>query len=170
MRKNTHDYSYINLDKENNNYIDEYSSPELFQRQPIIIQTIDFWALGVLIYKMLTSEFPFDIRIIENIGEKFDDNLGAKLQEAKLQIIEIPVKDEIDNQTKLLLSDLSIVSKYERLGSRENVKRIQGYSFFDEIDWFKLENGEIIPPYDPNLNVNIKKFSKSNFFIIYFYI
>ena len=57
--------------------LSEYSAPECLQSAEIDC-SLDFWSLGVLVYKMLTGDFPFpdnnsilnnDVPIMSNTSE-----------------------------------------------------------------------------------------------------
>lgn len=145
-------YSFNELDlKEKKKYNDEYSSPEQFYSNFDIDQSADFWSLAISIYKMLTSKYPFNICAIFEEFEGFPE-----------KSIEITENAEIDSETKELLSDLLKFHENERLGSRENFSKIKDYLFFNGIDWLKVENGEMNPPFNPNYNVTINYFINQN--------
>ena len=38
-----------------------YMAPEIFDRKVIDGSSIDIWALGVILFKLITSEFPFQV-------------------------------------------------------------------------------------------------------------
>ena len=42
-------------------------------------------------------------------------------------------------------------NKNERLGTKIDNRNIKNEPFFNSIDWYKLENGELNPPINPNL-------------------
>ena len=61
---------------------------------------------------------------------------------------------EISSEAKELILSLLNKDLFKRLGSLKNPKKIKEEPFFREINWEKLENGEIEPPFKP-IVVNI---------------
>ena len=84
-------------------------------------------------YKMLTGRFPFQNKD-SIISEKPD------LDSLKISI-----------ETKYFISELLIKEKFERLGSKQNNKKVREHQFFHDINWLQLENGEIKPPFKPSV-------------------
>ena len=66
---------------------------------------------------------------------------------------EIPNLQElaISNEAKQFISSLLIKDQFKRLGSLKNEANVKEDPFFNEINWRKLENGEIEPPFKPVL-------------------
>ena len=57
-----------------------------------------------------------------------------------------------DNGCSFILSlILNILNHNERLGSRNLKHNIRQHSFFKGFEWDKLENGELIPPFKPDV-------------------
>ena len=119
----------------------EYEPPEGFLEGRIEFSA-DYWKLGISIYKMLTGHFPF-----KNEQSIIDDEI-PHLQEL-----------EISQEAKEILKSLLNKNLFERLGSRKNPRKIKQDLFFKELDWNKLENGQIKPPFKPivvkNFSINI---------------
>jgi len=90
--------------------------------------SIDHWSLGIVIYKCLTGKFPF-------------------LYAESIVNDEIPNLNELDisNEAKQIISGLLNKNRDERL----NLSQIKVHEFFKDIDWLKLEKGEIEPPFKP---------------------
>ena len=53
----------------------------------------------------------------------------------------------ISKEAHELIKELRVANPDERLGS--NNKSLKDHSFFKSIDWKKLENGELEPPFKP---------------------
>jgi serine/threonine protein kinase len=51
-----------------------------------------------------------------------------------------------------LISRLLHKDPEKRLGSRYGIEEIKGHPFFDVIDWDKMANREVVPPYTPMLD------------------
>jgi serine/threonine protein kinase len=88
---------------------------------------------------MLTGEYPFDKdEDVENVNCKMpdpNDKIKAKT-------------NEIDQNACDFVSKLLVKNLQERLISKELIKNDP---FFSEIDWIKLEKGQIEPPIKPDL-------------------
>lgn len=89
----------------------------------------DFWALGVLIYQMLTKEYPFD---------------GNNIQLYEMiQNIQIKYPDSMDSNAKDLIGKILKVNPKERLGcgpkgSSHDLDAQKNHPFFAGIDWENL--------------------------------
>ena len=75
---------------------------------------------------MLTGDFPF-----LNISNILNDDLPDLK------------KFVISEEAKEFIAHSLVKNRNERLGSRKNPKNVKEYSFLSEINWDKLENGEI---------------------------
>ncbi|EFP04036.1 hypothetical protein CRE_27685 [Caenorhabditis remanei] len=111
----------------------EYMAPEIFS-QAAYGHSIDIWALGVVMYDMLTG------------GPPFHGNNKTELVE------------HIQNGKVKLPSNLSVDGKFllKRMINRKPEKRIttdemKKHAFFRSINWSKLESRDIDPPFKPNL-------------------
>lgn len=84
-------------------------------------------------YRMLTGHFPFPDK---------NSKLSANLE---LESLNISVA------AKVFISELLHKDKFERLGSKQNDKKIKEHSFFNGIDWLLLEKRELKPPIKPTV-------------------
>ena len=116
----------------------EYMAPEILQQRGYGISA-DYWALGVLIYELINGETPFvaddDMQAINNIMQCPDS----------LQFSDV-FTEEVENLVSSLLNpDLS-----SRLGVLSGgTNDIKCHSFFSDVDWVKLYNGEYKAPITP---------------------
>ena len=62
---------------------------------------------------------------------------------------------EISTEAKNFISELLIEDKFKRLGSRQNDKNVKEHPFFNDIDWLKLEQGHLEPPFKPPTVVSV---------------
>ncbi|XP_062861608.1 cAMP-dependent protein kinase catalytic subunit PRKX-like [Trichomycterus rosablanca] len=100
----------------------EYLAPEIIQGKGHGL-AVDWWALGVLIFEMLSGYPPF-----------FDDNpfgIYQKVLSAKLNI-----PHQLDFYVKDLIRKLLVVDKTKRLGNlKGGAEDVKKHKWFQSIDW-----------------------------------
>eukprot|EP00039_Didymoeca_costata_P018441 m.333463 g.333463 ORF g.333463 m.333463 type:complete len:548 (-) comp17148_c0_seq1:94-1737(-) len=114
----------------------DYIAPEIIKEIPYG-PSVDWWALGVLLYEMLAGQPPFD-------AETEEELFPAILRHEVLYPVWLN-KEAVDCCKKLLIKD-----PLGRLGcgpSGEN--DLKTHPFFSTIDWVKLDKREIEPPFKP---------------------
>ena len=117
----------------------QYLAPEVLERLPNDCGA-DLWGLGVLAYEMMLGTFPF---------------AGDTEEGLLLNIHETPIRlpFQLSEPAKLFVSALLKENPAERLGYDHKMGReeFRAASFFSQIDWIRLENREIRPPFVPRL-------------------
>lgn len=117
----------------------EYLAPEILNRQGHG-RAVDWWSLGALLYEMLTGLPPFYCRDRERLFEK-------------IRRSDLAYPRYLSNCAILLLRGLLTRDPRRRLGSGPtDADDIKAHPFFADIDWEKLRNGEIPPPWNPNIS------------------
>ena len=117
----------------------EYLAPEILNRQGHG-RAVDWWSLGALLYEMLTGLPPFYGRDRERLFEKI-----------RRGTLDYP--KYLSPRAQLILRGLLTKDPTKRLGSGPNdAEDIKVQEFFEELDWEKLMNGEIPPPWDPQID------------------
>lgn len=115
----------------------DYIAPEIIKEVPYG-PSVDWWALGVLLYEMLAGQPPFD-------AETEDDLFPAILKNEVLY----PVW--LTKEAVAIIRGFLIKDPVDRLGCGPNGEDdIKGHPFFKPIDWVKLEKLEVVPPFVPN--------------------
>ena len=150
----------------------EYMAPEvliLFGKRKLhkdgYTGAIDFWCLGIMIYKLLTNEEPFTTNYscevlqsilpthlskYSNYHEAFDDLFG---------IVNYDVRDGVlTEHARSLLRGLLEFKADARLGyNAEDLQigfnELMNHPFFGSIDWSLLEAKQLPPPYVPEEEV-----------------
>ena len=114
----------------------EYLAPELLLGQGYT-KVVDWWTLGVLLYEMLTGLPPF-----------YDENV----QEMYRKILEDPLRfpDDVDKDARHLLTGLLTRDPTRRMGSTGPAD-IKSHPFFRDVDWRKLMQKKIQPPFKPSV-------------------
>uniref|UniRef100_A0A1I8EZT7 non-specific serine/threonine protein kinase n=1 Tax=Wuchereria bancrofti TaxID=6293 RepID=A0A1I8EZT7_WUCBA len=114
----------------------EYMAPEVVNRRGHTVAA-DWWSLGVLMYEMLTGDLPFHG---SNRRETMSMILRAKLT----------MPQSLSVEAQQLLRALFKRNPANRLGcSNDDVKQIKSHPFFDTINWEKLYQREVQPPFKP---------------------
>ncbi|XP_041434046.1 serine/threonine-protein kinase N2-like [Xenopus laevis] len=112
-----------------------YKAPELFRGQ--YTRSVDWWALGVTIYELLTGIVPF------NGTTTLEIYVIIKSEEPKYP-------EDITEDTLSILVNLLKKDAQLRLGTGEHgTEDVKKSPFFEGLDWVALENKEIQPPFIP---------------------
>jgi RAC serine/threonine-protein kinase len=117
----------------------EYLAPEILEDNDYG-RTVDWWGLGVVMYEMMCGHLPFYNRNHEVL---FDLILHE----------EIRLPDNLSPAAKDILSKMLDKNPHTRLGggSRDG-HEIMEHPFFASIDFNKLYNREIPPPFIPKVS------------------
>ncbi|CAO3648738.1 unnamed protein product [Cunninghamella echinulata] len=112
----------------------EYLAPELLLGQGYT-KNVDWWTLGVLLYEMLTGLPPF-----------YDENTNEMYR--KILQDELRFPDNVSSEAQDLLTGLLTRDPSERLG-HNGPEVIKNHPFFASIDWRKLMQKKVQPPFKP---------------------
>ncbi|XP_051164524.1 atypical protein kinase C isoform X1 [Leptopilina boulardi] len=127
-----------------------YIAPEILRGEDYGF-SVDWWALGVLLYEMLAGRSPFDIA---GASENPDQNTEDYLFQVILQkTIRIP--RSLSVKASSVLKGFLSKDPAERLGCGRGPAAFQDiveHPFFKAIDWEMLEQKQVTPPYKPRLD------------------
>ena len=125
-----------------------YRSPESLTSF-VLDYSLDYWSFGICVYQMLTGEYPFDKdEDVEDLNYQMPDpNQKIKVENNELD------KKACDFVSKLLIKNIQ-----ERLILKDVIKND---SFFSQIDWNRLEKGQIEPPIKPDLVIFLLHYNYS---------
>uniref|UniRef100_G3P0Y8 Protein kinase C n=1 Tax=Gasterosteus aculeatus aculeatus TaxID=481459 RepID=G3P0Y8_GASAC len=118
----------------------DYIAPEILQEM-LYGPSVDWWALGVLLYEMLSGHAPFEA---ENEDDLFESILNEDIVYASW------LSAEAVNILKALLTK----NPARRLGcvaSGVGEDAVTSHAFFADIDWEKLNRREMEPPFKPRI-------------------
>lgn len=116
----------------------EFMAPEILLEQRYG-RAVDWWAFGVLIYELLLGQSPFK-------GDDEDEIFDAILEDEPLYPIQMP-RDSVS-----ILQSLLTRNPAQRLGSgNDDAEEIKRHPFFRNVDWNKMLNKSIPPPFLPTI-------------------
>ena len=119
----------------------EYLAPEMISHAGHD-KTVDWWAVGILIYEMLIGVTPFFNRNRQVLMSKIKH---SKIVFPDRKTYKIQYSDEIvDVISKLLRKD-----KGTRLGAKDDAAEILAHPWFKEIDIDSLMKKTMAPPFMP---------------------
>jgi len=117
----------------------DYIAPEIIHYQPYGA-SVDWWSYGVLLYEMIVGQPPFD-------GDD-EEELFAAIAE---QNVSYP--KSISKEAKDICKALMTRNPSARLGCREKgEEEVRHHPFFRRIDWARLANKEVQPPFKPKVS------------------
>lgn len=125
-----------------------YIAPEILRGEDYSF-SVDWWALGVLLYEMLAGRSPFDmVGATDNPDQNTEDYLFQVILE---KTIRIPRSLSV-KASGILKGFLNKVPS-DRLGCHKEsgFMEIMTHPFFKTIEWEALEQKQVPPPYRPRL-------------------
>eukprot|EP00088_Acartia_fossae_P047646 TRINITY_DN5169_c0_g1_i8.p1 TRINITY_DN5169_c0_g1~~TRINITY_DN5169_c0_g1_i8.p1 ORF type:complete len:609 (-),score=178.46 TRINITY_DN5169_c0_g1_i8:311-2137(-) len=125
-----------------------YIAPEILRAEDYSF-SVDWWALGVLLYEMLAGRSPFDIvGATDNPDQNTEDYLFQVILEKTIRI-----PRSLSVKAASILKGFLNKNPADRLGcNREGgFMEITAHPFFKTIEWELLEQKQIPPPYRPRL-------------------
>ncbi|XP_067946415.1 protein kinase C iota type-like [Watersipora subatra] len=125
-----------------------YIAPEMLRGEEYDF-SVDWWALGVLMFEMLAGRSPFDI-----VGNA--DNPDQNTEDYLFQVIlekTIRIPRSLSVKAGSVLKGFLNKIPDERLGCHPQTgfADIQSHPFFRSIDWELLERRQTTPPYKPSV-------------------
>ncbi|CAD8076208.1 unnamed protein product [Paramecium sonneborni] len=114
----------------------EYLAPEILLGSGHN-KSVDWWSLGALLYEMLAGAPPF---YSKDKTQMFKNRLEKPIE----------MKDWFSNPARSILNELLQNDPTKRLGANGS-QEIKNHEFFREIDWDRLYNKQIQPPFKPKV-------------------
>eukprot|EP00039_Didymoeca_costata_P019199 m.336602 g.336602 ORF g.336602 m.336602 type:complete len:580 (+) comp17906_c0_seq1:216-1955(+) len=116
----------------------DYLAPEILMEQPYD-SSVDWWALGVLIYEMTVGQPPF-------IGKTEEDLFVAIIKKRVL------FPKWISEECKNMINGFTHKPIEGRLGCGPlGIADIKSHPWLASLDWEKLEKRELEPPFKPDV-------------------
>ncbi|XP_062508867.1 calcium-dependent protein kinase C-like isoform X2 [Corticium candelabrum] len=116
----------------------DYIAPEIVAYQPYG-KSVDWWALGVLMFEMMVGQPPFDGRD--------EDDLFNHILEKQVHFPKFLSKEAV-----AILKGFLAKHPARRLGCGESSEQdIKQHVFFRKIEWDKLAAREVQPPFKPKI-------------------
>lgn len=125
-----------------------YIAPEILRGEDYSF-SVDWWALGVLLYEMLAGRSPFDIvGASENPDQNTEDYLFHVILEKTIRI-----PRSLSVKASSVLKGFLNKNPADRLGCRRETGFVDiiHHPFFKSVDWEMLERKQVAPPYVPRL-------------------
>lgn len=125
-----------------------YIAPEILRAEDYGF-SVDWWALGVLLYEMLAGRSPFDIvGATDNPDQNTEDYLFQVILEKTIRI-----PRSLSVKAASILKGFLNKNPADRLGCHRDsgFAEIMTHAFFKTIEWGLLEQKQIPPPYRPRL-------------------
>lgn len=115
----------------------DYIAPEILQELEYG-PSVDWWALGVLMYEMMAGQPPFE-------ADNEDDLFESILHDDVLY----PVW--LTREAVSILKGFMTKNPARRLGCTGNENQIRSHAFFKDLDWEALEQRKVRPPFKPKI-------------------
>ena len=112
-------------------------SPEMLKQGRIHGRSVDYYALGALLYEMLTGLPP---HFSENRDEMYRKILSSNAEYPRY----------LSPMAKSLLKGLLIKNPEQRLGSKYGVQEIKDHPFLRDIVWEDVLEKKLLPPIRPS--------------------
>lgn len=131
----------------------DYMAPEMIDGQQFITESMDWWALGIIIYEFIVGIPPFN-----------DDTIELIHHNAKTLKMDWPDvgygEGFVTPMAKDLIEKLLVVDPKKRLGYHSGAKEIQQHPFFEGVNWNNLNKQT--PPIQPGTTITEKVINNGN--------
>lgn len=117
-----------------------YIAPEIIIEDGEITDSVDYWALGVILYELYTEELPF---YSNTISETLDNIANCRINWEILYNSEFISKEACD------LIKYFLTFNKDKRWSFKNIKQIKEHNYFKGIDWTNIKKQS---------NVSLKKY------------
>ncbi|XP_056654717.1 mucin-16-like isoform X2 [Monodelphis domestica] len=123
-----------------------YIAPEILRGEEYGF-SVDWWALGVLMFEMMVGRSPFDI-ITDKLDMATEDDLFQVILEKPIQIPRF-----LSVKASRVLKGFLNKDPKGRLGCQPQTgfSDIKSHMFFRSIDWDLLEKKQALPPFQPQI-------------------
>lgn len=123
-----------------------YIAPEILRGEEYGF-SVDWWALGVLMFEMMAGRSPFDI-ITDNPDMNTEDYLFQVILEKPIRIPRF-----LSVKASHVLKGFLNKDPKDRLGCQlqTGFTDIKSHTFFRSIDWDMLEKKQVVPPFKPQI-------------------
>ncbi|KAG1693509.1 Protein kinase C iota type [Nymphon striatum] len=114
--------------------------------------SVDWWALGVLMFEMLVGRSPFDIvGAADNPDQNTEDYLFQVILERPIRI-----PRSVSVKASSVLKGFLNKNPAERLGCHPTTgfEDIERHPFFKAVDWKLMQAKQINPPFKPRLETD----------------
>jgi len=124
-----------------------YIAPEIITMKPYSYP-VDWWALGILLYEMMTGRSPFQ--------SQNENELFRKIEKDPVSFKGLNKNLIISNEAKQIITALLVKEPKDRLGTvregedgKDDHQGLKSNNFFKGVDWKGLEEGSVTPPFVP---------------------
>lgn len=121
---------------------------------------VDWWSLGVTIFRLLTGFRPFSDDNLSSFIEMVPTVNGRRapigLTEYANLFQDIPFPEYVSAPARDIISRLLNVNECTRLGAGpDGLRDLKSHSFFEGINWEKLEQRHVEPPHVPAKDISV---------------
>ena len=170
IKSSTHSSGSSLINSENQNEHDDnkiegtlfYMAPELFTNEYPIGKSIDYWAVGIVIYELFTFKVPFEAETQEETRQNIID-YNVNWDPIYSEEVSKNYKNYIDCAVDLIKKFI-FFNPSQRWGDK-NLKDIQNHEFFKGFDWInikKIKNSAVLSHLKKIVEKNNKKIKELN--------
>jgi serum/glucocorticoid-regulated kinase 2 len=116
----------------------EYLAPEVILDKGCN-RPADWWSLGILVYEMLYGLPPFYSKDVQEMYKK-----------TIMDPLKFKPRPNISDEAKDFIAGLLMKAPSKRLGSAADNLEVMNHAWFKDINWIKLMDRKLTPPFNPN--------------------